>query len=91
MDRSIETIAALSTPAGTAALAVVRASGPACARLGEEIFGKNLRHGRAVHCDYRDVRGHTVDDVVVLFFQGPRSYSRPSEVVAGDTFSSGPA
>lgn len=75
MDRSIETIAALSTPAGTAALAVVRASGPACARLGEEIFGKNLRHGRAVHCDYRDVRGHTVDDVVVLFFQGPRSYT----------------
>jgi tRNA modification GTPase len=75
MDRSIETIAALSTPAGTAALAVVRASGPVCARLGEEIFGKALRHGRAVHCDYRDAQGRTVDDVVVLFFQGPRSYT----------------
>jgi len=75
MDSSIETIAALSTPSGTAALAVVRASGPACASLGEQIFGKALKHGRAYHGDYRDLEGRTVDDVVALFFQGPRSYT----------------
>ncbi|HEY9155241.1 MAG TPA: tRNA uridine-5-carboxymethylaminomethyl(34) synthesis GTPase MnmE [Opitutaceae bacterium] len=75
MDRSIETVAALSTPAGTSALAVVRASGPACVKLGQDIFGKVLRHSRAVHCDYRDLEGRVVDDVVVVFFEGPRSYT----------------
>ena len=34
---SAETIAALSTPVGTAALAVVRASGPDCAQLAAAI------------------------------------------------------
>ncbi len=75
MDLNSETIAALSTPAGTAALAVIRASGPACAELARKIFGTELRHGKARHADYHDQEGRLVDDVVALFFQGPRSYT----------------
>lgn len=71
-----DTIAALATPVGTSAIAVVRVSGPACAELAAAIFGPAPLPPRfARHVDYRNLRGDLLDDALVTFFQGPRSYT----------------
>lgn len=70
-----DTIAALATPAGTAAIAVLRASGPEVAALTRAIFGELPEPRVARHADYRDGRGELVDDVVFTFFAGPNSYT----------------
>lgn len=75
MPRPTDTIAALATPVGTAAIAVVRASGPDTDRLAREIFGATPAPRVATHSDYRDRTGAVVDDVLVTFFAGPRSYT----------------
>jgi len=70
-----DTIAALATPPGTSALAVIRVSGPDTQRLAREIFGgaplpRSARHGR-----YRDRAGTEVDEVLFTVFAGPHSYT----------------
>ena len=70
-----DTIVAPATPAGTSAIAVVRASGSHCADLATQIFGAPLPPRVARHHDYRDLTGNVVDDVLVTFFAGPRSYT----------------
>lgn len=75
MPRPSDTIAALATPLGTSAIAVVRASGPDTAELARAIFGATPPPRVATHADYRDHTGTLVDDVLVTFFQGPRSYT----------------
>ena len=75
MPPSSDTIAALATPAGTAALAVVRVSGPDTARIAREVFGAGLRPRLARHADYRDRGGVVIDDVLATYFAGPRSYT----------------
>ncbi len=76
MSRPTDTIAALATPVGTSAIAVVRVSGPDCMELAKAIFGGPPLPPRiARHSDYRDVNGCLLDDVLVTFFHGPRSYT----------------
>lgn len=75
MPRPVDTIAAPATPAGTAALAVVRVSGPDTSRLGREITGRAPLPRRSRHLDYCDRAGTLLDDVLITFFQGPRSYT----------------
>lgn len=70
-----DTIAALSTPVGTAGLAVVRASGPQCRELFEAVLGGEPKPRLATHGDYRDRSGQVIDDVVGLLFAGPKSYT----------------
>lgn len=70
-----DTIAALATPAGVAALALVRVSGPDVRRLGQGIFNTTLSPRVARHADYRDRNGALVDDVVWTFFAGPASFT----------------
>jgi len=70
-----DTIAALATPAGTAALALLRASGPDCVRLAQAIFGSTPPPRTVLHADYRDRDGVVVDDVLVTFFASPNSYT----------------
>jgi tRNA modification GTPase len=75
MPRPADTIAALATPVGTAALAVIRITGPDTKRLAREIFGVTPPLRLARHGNYRDHGGTLVDDVVCTFFEGPRSYT----------------
>ena len=75
MPSTQETIAALATPAGTSALAVVRISGVDTQRLAGAICGRSPAPRRAVHIDYRGRDGTIIDDVLVTFFQGPNSYT----------------
>lgn len=75
MPRPRDTIAALATPAGTAAIAVVRISGSDAARLTREIFGDTPAPRVVRHANYRDRAGGLLDDVLCTFFQGPHSYT----------------
>jgi tRNA modification GTPase len=73
---STDTIAALATPVGTSAIAVVRVSGPDCSELAKALFGSNPLPPRvARHTDYRNLAGDILDDVIATFYQGPRSYT----------------
>ena len=70
-----DTIAALATPAGTSAIAVVRASGPQVRALVTAVFGDTPPPRHAQHADYRDARGALVDDVLFTFFAAPNSFT----------------
>ncbi|MGE9289581.1 MAG: tRNA uridine-5-carboxymethylaminomethyl(34) synthesis GTPase MnmE, partial [Puniceicoccales bacterium] len=74
----MDTFYALATPPGSAALAVVRVSGPAVPTLIQEIFGKepkveNFR--KAVLGYYRSVSGGKVDQVLFTHFPAESSYT----------------
>lgn len=75
MSRHDDTIAALATPAGTAALALLRISGADTEDIVEAVAGTvpPARHVR--HLDYRDRSGELVDDVLLTFFRAPHSYT----------------
>src|SRR5260221_41768 len=75
MSFSGDTIAALATPAGTSAIAVVRASGPQVAELVRAIFGSPPPPRQAQHADYRDLGGALTDDVLFTYFAGPNSFT----------------
>jgi len=72
-----DTIAALATPLGTAALAIVRASGPACAGIARDALALPCPPLPRVasHADYRALDGSLLDDVVATFFAAPNSYT----------------
>src|SRR5277367_427700 len=71
-----DTIVALSTPPGVAALAVIRLSGPESRAIVDQFVAVKLdgRPGRAV---YRTLtyRNQTLDDVVLTFWRAPHSYT----------------
>jgi tRNA modification GTPase len=70
-----DTIAALATPVGTSAVAIIRASGPDTAKITEAIFGRTPPP-RSVHrADYRSRENVLLDDVLFTFFRGPSSYT----------------
>ena len=72
-----DTIAALATPGGESAIALIRLSGGLCDRIAREAFGlaKSPAPRRSVHASYRSVEGEALDDVVFCFYQGPKSYT----------------
>lgn len=76
MSRHDDTIAALATPAGTAALALLRISGPDTERIAAELAGGAAPLPRRVrHLDYRSCGGEVLDDVLLTFFRAPHSYT----------------
>jgi len=75
MVRLDDTIAALATPAGTAAIALLRISGKDTIAIARALAGRPPAPRVATHLDYRDRHGALLDDVVLTFFQGPRSYT----------------
>ena len=75
MPRPADTIAALATPAGTSALALLRISGPDTQRLAAELFGGAPPPRSARRGDYRTRDGALVDDVLGTFFPESGSYT----------------
>ena len=75
-----DTIAAVATPPGEGAIAVVRISGPDALDIGDRIFrapkplsafpGYTLHHGTIISAD-----GQEVDEVLATVFRAPRSYT----------------
>ncbi len=60
---------------GTSALALIRISGKDTVALATSLAGKEPSSRRARHADYRARDGTLVDDVVLTFFAGPRSFT----------------
>lgn len=75
MPRFHDTIAALATPAGTSAIAMLRVSGADAGRIAQEIFGETPPPRLARHGDYQERGGVLLDDVLFTFFLGPNSYT----------------
>ena len=78
-----DTIAALATPTGESAIALIRVSGSESARLAREIFGGTPLPRSARHADYRDRAGRLVDDVLHTFFATPASYTGEDSLEIG--------
>lgn len=74
---SQDTIAALSTAPGTAALAVIRMSGPDAVAILSKIFDKDLRDapGYTLHFGKIAEGENIMDEVVVGLFRSPHSYT----------------
>jgi tRNA modification GTPase len=72
---SADTIAALATPMGTSALALVRISGKDTKSLVAALGGAVPPPRRARHVDYRDGDRVLIDDVVLTFYAGPHSFT----------------
>lgn len=75
MPRPLDTIAALATPAGVSAIAVLRISGSDTQAVAAALCGQPPEPRRVVHLDYRGMDGRLIDDVLVTFFKGPHSYT----------------
>lgn len=75
MSRYEDTIAALATPAGTAAIALLRVSGPDTGRLAAALLGVDPGERVATRGTYRATDGAVLDDVLLTLFRGPRSYT----------------
>ena len=73
---SVSTIAAISTPPGRGALAVVRVSGPASTLIATRLRLPEAEERVARHATLRHpATGRPVDDVVAIRFRGPASYT----------------
>ncbi len=71
-----ETIAALSTPSGESAIALVRLSGADCARIAREAFRRRTVEPRVANFGvYKNVAGETLDEAVFTLFEKPASYT----------------
>lgn len=77
---AIDTIVALSTPAGESAIALIRLSGPACADLGRAITGRaqSLRKRYAHFAKYLDAGGAQLDECVFTYFAEGQSFTGES-------------
>jgi tRNA modification GTPase len=74
-----DTIVAISTPPGRGGLGVVRLSGSGARAIAEKILrlagDTSWRSWQARLAELLDRDGHVVDQVVVTFFEAPRSYT----------------
>lgn len=70
-----DTIAAVATPRGAGAIAIVRVSGPAALEIAERLTGRKLRPRHVELCAFNDEDGQPIDHGIALFFPGPRSYT----------------
>lgn len=73
-----DTIAAISTAQGEAAISLIRTSGPSTSRILRSIFrGQDPMERERCLCFGRIVEqdGTTVDNAMAVFFRGPRSYT----------------
>jgi tRNA modification GTPase len=68
-----DTIAAIATPPGSGAIAVLRLSGPHALELARSLTGVEPRPRHAVLCAFRDAAGNEIDRGLLLFFPAPKS------------------
>jgi len=71
-----DTITAIATPAGRSALGIVRLSGPGAREIAARFLSPlTWRAGTTRLAEMRDQAGHPVDQVMVTFFQAPKSFT----------------
>jgi tRNA modification GTPase len=72
---SDDTIVAISTPPGRSGIGVVRLSGSSAEAIGNQFIKRPLSHQRAVTGKWQGPDGEVIDDVVVVLFRAPHSYT----------------
>jgi tRNA modification GTPase len=75
-----ETIAAIATPTGEGALAVIRISGPGALAVADTLFRSTrapsaMEERRVAFGRIIDARGEVIDEVLLTLFRNPRSYT----------------
>jgi tRNA modification GTPase len=70
-----DTIAAVATAPGQAGVGIVRVSGPVARPIGETLTRTSLKPRRALHRRFLDAGGEAVDSGLVLYFEGPASFT----------------
>ena len=76
-----DTIAAISTAQGAGGIGVIRISGKEAKEIADRVFrsptGKKLKEtpGYTARYGYVQEEGETIDEVVALVFEGPKSYT----------------
>jgi len=77
-----ETIVALATPPLKSALAVIRLSGDDCFTIVSKVFTKNLtkENKRGIHYGYVINNGTYVDQVVLLLYVAPHSFTGENSI-----------
>lgn len=70
-----DTIAAIATPPGSGAIAVLRLSGPEAPAIAQTLTGTDPRPRRAELCAFRDAAGNEIDRGLLLYFPAPHSYT----------------
>jgi len=72
---SVETIAAIATAPGRAAIGVVRISGANLRAMAQLLLSKPPVARRAVLCDFLDQDKQAIDQGIALYFPAPHSYT----------------
>ncbi len=75
MSNSQDTIAAVATPPGRGAIAIVRISGNDAASIARTVTGTEPVERQAKLCRFRGSDGTEVDQGLMLFFPEPRSFT----------------
>jgi len=81
MDYLVDTIAAISTPHGKGGIGVIRVSGTEAIKIADCIFSpysrQSLLHSRgySIHLGTIIINDIKIDEVIVLVFRAPRSYT----------------
>src|SRR5690606_2446221 len=70
-----DTIAAIATPPGSGAIAVLRLSGRAAPAIAQALTSVALRPRHVELCTFRDAVGREIDRGLLLYFPAPRSYT----------------
>ena len=71
-----DTIVAIATPPGRGALSIVRVSGPSSHAIGRSLLSRwPARPREAVLSEVRDELGHSLDQVVVVRYDAPGSFT----------------
>ncbi len=70
-----DTIAAIATAPGGAAVAIVRLSGPHAETIARSITARELHPRLAQLCTFRDRDGQRIDQGLALYFPAPHSYT----------------
>ncbi|MCS6991111.1 MAG: tRNA uridine-5-carboxymethylaminomethyl(34) synthesis GTPase MnmE [Chitinophagales bacterium] len=78
-----DTIAALATPEGVGALAVVRLSGPQALAIADRVFRPAQLSAvppNTAHVGWIHQKGNVIDEAVAVVYRAPRSYTREDVV-----------
>ena len=75
MSNAQDTIAAVATPPGRGAIAIIRISGVEASSIARAVTGVAPAERQAKLCSFHDARGESVDQGLMLFFPGPRSFT----------------
>jgi tRNA modification GTPase len=70
-----DTIVAIATATGPAAVGIVRISGPAVRSIAQQLVGGASAPRFAHYCTVTDATGLAIDDAIVIYFAAPASFT----------------